>query len=109
MISLTGLMLWHLFMRFVIRAAATCDALNAMSLTHVCPTFGHSAHAKRGCAGSFFYFVLYMLLTCLYFTFYGTMAVAITPNLMLGAVVSSFFYGIWCGTLLSRISWNRAA
>ncbi|KAK9802906.1 hypothetical protein WJX73_004507 [Symbiochloris irregularis] len=45
--------------------------------------------------GDFFYFVCVMILTCLYFTFYGTMAVAITPNLMQGAVLSSFFYGIW--------------
>ena len=47
-------------------------------------------------AGDFFWFLLFMDLTCLYFTFYGTMAVAITPNLMTSAVLSSFFYGIWC-------------
>ncbi|KAK9813535.1 hypothetical protein WJX73_005597 [Symbiochloris irregularis] len=45
--------------------------------------------------GDFFYFVCVMILTCLYFTFYGTMAVAITPNLMQGAVLSSFIYGVW--------------
>lgn len=43
-------------------------------------------------AGKFFWFLLYMILTLLYFTYYGVMCVAITPNLLTAAVVSNSLY-----------------
>lgn len=43
-------------------------------------------------AGKFFWFLLYMILTLLYFEYYGIMCVAITPNLMSAAVASNSFY-----------------
>ncbi|KAJ0020425.1 hypothetical protein Pint_32556 [Pistacia integerrima] len=43
----------------------------------------------------FFYYVLFMFLTFTYFTFYGMMAVGLTPNQHLAAVISSAFYSIW--------------
>ena len=36
-----------------------------------------------------------MFLTFSYFTFYGMMAVGLTPNQQLAAVVSSAFYSLW--------------
>jgi ABC-2 type transporter len=39
--------------------------------------------------------MLFMLLTLTYFTFYGFMAVALTPSVQLAAVISSTFYSIW--------------
>ena len=40
----------------------------------------------------YFFFTFFSL--C-HFTFYGMMAVALTPNLHIASVVSSAFYGIW--------------
>ncbi|KAL2643201.1 hypothetical protein R1flu_010788 [Riccia fluitans] len=46
-------------------------------------------------AAKFFWYFLYMFLTFIYFTFYGMMAVGLTPSQQLAAVISSFFYSIW--------------
>lgn len=35
-----------------------------------------------------------MMLTLLYFTYYGVACVAITPNLMMAAILSGAFYGL---------------
>ena len=35
-----------------------------------------------------------MFLTLLYFTYYGVACVAITPNLMMAAILSGAFYGL---------------
>lgn len=43
----------------------------------------------------FVWYLFFMFFTLLYFTFYGMMAVAITPNHHIAAIVSSAFYGIW--------------
>ncbi|CAK9156383.1 unnamed protein product [Ilex paraguariensis] len=43
----------------------------------------------------FFWYLFFMYFTFLYLTLYGMMAVAITPNHNIAAVVSSAFYGIW--------------
>nr|TKR97408.1 hypothetical protein D5086_0000214010 [Populus alba] len=43
----------------------------------------------------FFWYLFFMYFTLLYFTFYGMMAVAMTPNHHIAAIVSSAFYGIW--------------
>jgi hypothetical protein len=36
-----------------------------------------------------------MFLTFTYFTFYGMMAVGLTPSQQLSAVISSAFYSLW--------------
>lgn len=36
-----------------------------------------------------------MFLTLMYFTFYGMMAIGLTPSQHLGAVISSAFYSLW--------------
>lgn len=45
--------------------------------------------------GSFFWFAFFMFATLQYCTMYGIMAVAVTPNLMMAAVLSSAFYSVW--------------
>ncbi|CAL8462536.1 g2069 [Coccomyxa elongata] len=46
-------------------------------------------------AAKFFWYLLFSYLTLLYFTFYGMMAVAVSPSVQLAAVISSAFYSIW--------------
>ena len=51
-------------------------------------------------AGKFFWFLLFMVLTLLYFTFYGIVCVAMTPSLLAAAVVSNSLY-VLLGDLFS--------
>lgn len=46
-------------------------------------------------AKKFFYYTFIMYFTLLYFTYYGMMAVALTPNHQVAAIVSSGFYSIF--------------
>ncbi|PPS12324.1 hypothetical protein GOBAR_AA08332 [Gossypium barbadense] len=46
-------------------------------------------------AAKFLWYLFFMYFTLLYFTFYGMMAVAVTPNHHIAGIVSSAFYGIW--------------
>ncbi|WRX34809.1 ABC transporter-like [Theobroma cacao] len=43
----------------------------------------------------FFWFLFFMYFTLLYYTFYGMMSVAVTPNFNIASIVSTFFYRIW--------------
>ncbi|XP_073017623.1 pleiotropic drug resistance protein 1-like [Primulina eburnea] len=43
----------------------------------------------------FFWFLFFMSFTILYFTFYGMMAVAMTPNLNIANITSYAFYSLW--------------
>ncbi|XP_068652791.1 ABC transporter G family member 39-like isoform X2 [Aristolochia californica] len=43
----------------------------------------------------FFWYIFYMFFTLLYFTFYGMMAVGMTPNHEIAAIVSAAFYAVW--------------
>ncbi|KAL0674779.1 hypothetical protein Bca4012_002760 [Brassica carinata] len=43
----------------------------------------------------FIFYLVFMFLTFTYFTFYGMMAVGLTPNQHLAAVISSAFYSLW--------------
>ncbi|KAM7527670.1 hypothetical protein LguiB_031080 [Lonicera macranthoides] len=45
--------------------------------------------------GKFLLYLLFMFLTFNYFTFYGMMAVGLTPSQNLAAVISSAFYSLW--------------
>ncbi|KAF9599142.1 hypothetical protein IFM89_035421 [Coptis chinensis] len=45
--------------------------------------------------GKFLLYLVFMFLTFTYFTFYGMMAVGLTPNATLAAVISSAFYSLW--------------
>lgn len=46
-------------------------------------------------ADKFFLYLVFMFLTFSYFTFYGMMAVGLTPTPHLAAVISSAFYSLW--------------
>ncbi|KAK7385522.1 hypothetical protein VNO78_31244 [Psophocarpus tetragonolobus] len=46
-------------------------------------------------AEKFFLYLVFMFLTFTYFTFYGMMAVGLTPSQHLAAVISSAFYSLW--------------
>ncbi|KAK4780230.1 hypothetical protein SAY87_016336 [Trapa incisa] len=46
-------------------------------------------------ARKFLFYLVFMFLTFSYFTFYGMMAVGLTPNPHLAAVISSAFYSLW--------------
>ncbi|XP_020533622.1 ABC transporter G family member 31 isoform X2 [Jatropha curcas] len=46
-------------------------------------------------AGKFFLYLVFMFLTFTYFTFYGMMAVGLTPSQHMSAVISSAFYSLW--------------
>ncbi|KAK4355026.1 hypothetical protein RND71_027220 [Anisodus tanguticus] len=43
----------------------------------------------------FFWYLFIMYFTLLYFTFYGMMTVAVTPNLSVAQIVSIFCYAVW--------------
>ncbi|CAN0856234.1 Pleiotropic drug resistance protein 1 [Linum grandiflorum] len=43
----------------------------------------------------FLWYIFFVYFTLLYFTFYGLMSVAITPNHHIAAIISSFFYSFW--------------
>lgn len=61
-------------------------------------TYGIVVYAMIGfdwTAAKFFWYLFYMFFTLLYFTFYGMMAVAITPNHHVAAIVAAAFYGLW--------------
>ena len=62
----------------------------ANCLAHDC----FCSHIPLPVAAKFFWFLLFMLLTLLYFTYYGVACVAITPNLMMAAILSGAFYGL---------------
>nr|XP_043635485.1 ABC transporter G family member 31 [Erigeron canadensis] len=46
-------------------------------------------------AGKFFLYLVFMFLTFTYFTFYGMLAIGLTPSQHMAAVVSSAFYSLW--------------
>ncbi|XP_063940536.1 ABC transporter G family member 36-like [Daucus carota subsp. sativus] len=43
----------------------------------------------------FFWYLLFMFATLLYYTFYGMMTVALTPNLSLATILAGSLFGIW--------------
>ncbi|KAJ8624454.1 hypothetical protein MRB53_032984 [Persea americana] len=52
-------------------------------------------YAAAQVRGKFFLYLVFMFLTFAYFTFYGMMAVGLTPSQHVAAVVSSAFYSLW--------------
>ena len=49
------------------------------------------------CAGKFFWYLFIIFLTLNLMAFYGIMGVYVTPDLIVGTILSAFFYGFWCG------------
>ncbi|GLT54284.1 hypothetical protein SLA2020_274950 [Shorea laevis] len=46
-------------------------------------------------AAKFFWYLFFMYFSLLYFTFYGMMAVGVTPNHHIASIIASAFYAIW--------------
>ncbi|KDP36997.1 hypothetical protein JCGZ_06053 [Jatropha curcas] len=46
-------------------------------------------------AAKFLWYIFFMYFTLLYFTYYGMMAVAVSPNHHIASIISSAFYGMW--------------
>ncbi|KAI3455371.1 hypothetical protein Pfo_012034 [Paulownia fortunei] len=46
-------------------------------------------------AAKYFWYIFFMFFTLLYFTFYGMMAVAVTPNHHIANIISYSFYALW--------------
>ncbi|KAF8657997.1 hypothetical protein HU200_059457 [Digitaria exilis] len=46
-------------------------------------------------AAKFFWYLFFMYFTLLYYTFYGMMAVGLSPNYQIAAIASSMFYSLW--------------
>jgi ABC-type multidrug transport system permease subunit len=60
--------------------------------------YGFIVYAMMGferTLSKFLWYLFFMYFTILYFTFYGMMTMAITPNHNIAAIVSSAFYAIW--------------
>ncbi|MCO5580506.1 hypothetical protein L7F22_034374 [Adiantum nelumboides] len=56
-------------------------------------------------AVKFFYFMFFLFCTLLYFTYYGMMCVAITPNVHFAAIITTFLFTFWnlfCGFMIPR-------
>lgn len=75
-------------------ALATIEAMYqvAQAVLYVCVLYFMAGFDRT--AAKFFWFLLFMFLTLLYFTYYGVACVAITPNLMMAAILSGAFYGL---------------
>ncbi|KAG0455315.1 hypothetical protein HPP92_024607 [Vanilla planifolia] len=43
----------------------------------------------------FLWYIFFTYFTLLYYTYYGMLAVAVTPNQTIASIVASFFYGMW--------------
>lgn len=46
-------------------------------------------------AAKFLWFIFFMYFTLLYFTFYGMMAVAVSPNHHIAYIIAATFIAIW--------------
>ncbi|VFQ63108.1 unnamed protein product [Cuscuta campestris] len=73
----------------------------AQSLIY-CAIF-YSMAAFEWSASKFIWYIFFMYFTILYFTFYGMMTTAVTPNHNVAAVIAAPFYMLWnlfCGLMI---------
>ncbi|KAL8138808.1 hypothetical protein V2J09_004809 [Rumex salicifolius] len=70
--------------------------------------YGIIAYAMIGfdwTVAKFMWYLFFMFFTLMYFTFYGMMTVAVTPNHHIANIIAASFYSIWnlfCGFLIPR-------
>ncbi|KAL2332417.1 hypothetical protein Fmac_019998 [Flemingia macrophylla] len=73
-------------------------------------TYGVIVYAMIGfewTAKKLFWYLFFMYFTLLYYTFFGMMAVAVTPNYPVSAITAAAFYAIWnlfSGFIVRRLS-----
>uniref|UniRef100_N1QXR1 ABC transporter G family member 32 n=1 Tax=Aegilops tauschii TaxID=37682 RepID=N1QXR1_AEGTA len=68
-------------------------------------TIFYSLGSFEWTAVKFLWFLFFMYFTLLYFTFYGMMTTAITPNHMVAPIIAAPFYTLWnlfCGFMIPR-------
>ncbi|WVZ64217.1 hypothetical protein U9M48_013777, partial [Paspalum notatum var. saurae] len=73
-------------------------AANSITVQSVVSIYGIIVYAMMGfewTAAKFVWYLFFMYFTLLYFTFYGMMAVGLTPNYQIASVFSTTFYRIW--------------
>ncbi|KAL6645161.1 hypothetical protein ACP70R_016769 [Stipagrostis hirtigluma subsp. patula] len=74
--------------------------------------YGFIVYAMMGfdwVAAKFLWYIFVMYVTLLYFTFYGMMAVGLTPNYHIASIASSAVYTFWnlfCGFIMPRPNTN---
>lgn len=79
----------------------TCPAALEGEAMHCFPYTAHSLDDSQFvsfplvCAGKFFWWWLFQLLTLATYTYYGILCVAITPSLPIAAVISTTAYAMW--------------
>ena len=68
-------------------------------------TIFYSLGSFEWTAAKFLWYLFFMYFTLLYFTFYGMMTTAITPNHTVAPIIAAPFYTLWnlfCGFMIPR-------
>ena len=75
-------------------------------------TIFYSLGSFEWTAAKFLWYLFFMYFTLLYFTFYGMMTTAITPNHLVAPIIAAPFYTLWnlfCGFMIPRKVWDKLA
>jgi ABC-type multidrug transport system permease subunit len=73
-------------------------------------TIFYSLGSFEWTAAKFLWFLFFMYFTLLYFTFYGMMTTAITPNHTVAPIIAAPFYTLWnlfSGFMIPRKVWGK--
>ncbi|KAK9788281.1 hypothetical protein WJX73_004447 [Symbiochloris irregularis] len=79
---------WYLAMATLEAAYLLVQVVLYVCILYFMADFQHDA-------GKFFYFMLFSLQCFLFFTYFGIACVALTPNLLVAAILSGAFYGLF--------------
>ncbi|KAK9861402.1 hypothetical protein WJX84_004842, partial [Apatococcus fuscideae] len=94
---------YSVFPFYFAMAAVQCIYILIQSVIYVCIVYWCIWWAID--AGKFFYFLLFLFLTLLYFAFYGIMAVFVTPNVQIAAILFAFInviFNLFAGFVIPR-------
>ena len=78
-----------------LRAQVAIEILHIFFQTVTCGSMIYGMIDFEWTATKFLWFIFFFFTSNLYFTLYGMMVVAFTPNSNISAVVSTAFYGLW--------------
>ena len=87
--------LWILLIKFHFLFQAFVEIPYVFSQTMVYGAIVYAMIGFEWTAAKFLWYMFFMFLTLLYFTFFGMMAVAVTPNQNIAAIVAATFYTLW--------------
>jgi hypothetical protein len=99
-IALTFLLIWQVTVEF--------PYILVQSLIY--GTIFYSLGSFEWTAAKFLWFLFFMYFTLLYFTFYGMMTTAITPNHTVAPIIAAPFYTLWnlfSGFMIPRKVWDK--